>query len=255
MKAAAIIPTRYGSTRLPGKALLDRTGKPLVVHVAESASRAGSIADLLVAADDQRIVDAVQAAGHRAVLTRADHVNGTTRIAEAAQTLDRRVSVIVNVQGDEPEIDPAVIDRLVERMAGGDEPDMATVVAPFAAEDDPTNPNVVKCVMDQAGRGLYFSRALIPHVRDPANQAEPSTAVSYLQHLGIYAYRREFLQTYVSLSPTPLEQAEKLEQLRALEHGYRIACVVAERAFPGVDTAEDYEAFVERWQAVQGRSA
>ncbi len=240
MKAAILIPTRMGSTRLPGKALLDRTGKALVVHVAEAASKATCAQRVMVAADDPRIIEVVKAAGFEAVLTRSDHLNGTTRIAEAAQGLPEAFDIIVNVQGDEPEIDPDVIDRLVDRMAANDEPDMATVIAPLPPEGDPAVPSVVKCVTDTQGRALYFSRSPIPFNHDASSRSR------IFQHLGLYAYRRAFLNSYVNLPPTPLEQAEQLEQLRALEHGHRIACIETDRAFPGVDTPEDYEAFVQR---------
>ncbi len=249
MHAAAIIPVRMGSTRLPGKALLDRTGEALVVHVARNARRARRIERLVVACDDQRIVDVVEAAGFEAVMTRCDHLNGTTRIAEATESLRGDIDLIVNVQGDEPEIDAAVIDRLVERMEADDAPAMATAMAPLPVGADPSEPSIVKCVTDRRGLALYFSRSPIPHVRDA------DASGHFFQHLGLYAYRRAFLGTYVELPPTPCEQAEKLEQLRALEHGYRIACITTDRAYPGIDTPADYEAFVKRRRAGHGTDA
>lgn len=245
-RSIAVIPARYGSTRLPAKALLDRTGKPLVVHVADQAVRARRIDRVIVATDDDRIAKAVERHGYQAVMTRADHVNGTSRIAQAVEELGEEFDIVVNVQGDEPEIDPGAIDALVERLASGEEA-MATLVCAFRAGEDATNPNVVKVAMTSGGRAMYFSRALIPHQRD-AGGAEP---VRY-KHIGIYAYRRSFLRQYVTLAPTPAEQAEQLEQLRVLEHGQSIGCVRIDRAHAGIDTAADYEAFVVRYRSGGG---
>ena len=166
-QAVAVIPARFASTRLPGKPLLDRTGKPMVVHVADRAREAKRVSDVIVATDDQRIFDAVQKHAHRAMMTREDHPNGTSRIAEVAQSLSDRIEVIVNVQGDEPMIDPQVIDLLIERISGGDEP-MATVASPFTPGENAGDPNIVKVVIDQRGRAMYFSRSLIPFDRDNA---------------------------------------------------------------------------------------
>jgi 3-deoxy-manno-octulosonate cytidylyltransferase (CMP-KDO synthetase) len=241
MSCVAIIPARFASTRLPGKPLLDRTGKPLVVHVAERAAAARSIHRILIATDDSRIAAAVQSHGFEAVMTRGDHPNGTSRIAEAAAMLAAEVDIIVNVQGDEPQIEPAVIDAAVERLAGGDEP-MATIASPFAADEDPADPSIVKVVVDQRGRAMYFSRALIPFDRDTGtSKPDPSM---YLKHIGLYAYRRDFLPVYIALPPTPAEQREKLEQLRVLEHGYCIAVARAHVDRHGIDTPDQYEAFV-----------
>lgn len=240
--AAVIVPARLGSSRLPGKPLLAETGRPLVVHVADRAAEARRASQVVVATDDPRIVEAVEAHGHRAVMTRADHANGTSRVHEAAERIGGDAPIIVNVQGDEPEIDPALIDTLIDRLAEGEE-SMATVVAPFAEGEDVGDPNVVKAVLDQRGRAMYFSRSVVPHRRD-ADAAPPR----YMKHLGIYAYRRAFLPVYVALAPTPAETAEQLEQLRALEHGHAIAAVETARAHPGIDTPDQYAAFVERWR-------
>ena len=240
MQAAVIIPARFASVRLPGKPLLAETGKPLIVHVVEQAARARLAATVIVATDDRRIVDAVKAHGHTAVLTRPDHPNGSSRIAEVAAGLPRGFEIVVNVQGDEPEIDPAVIDRLIERLKTGREM-AATVVCPFGAEEDVADPNVVKVVLGRNGRCLYFSRSVIPCHRDGA--AEPG---GYLKHLGVYAYRRHFLELYARMQPTPAEQAEMLEQLRILEHGHAIGAIAVERAHQGIDTPDQYAAFVRR---------
>jgi len=220
------------------------TGKPLVVHVAERAARARRIDGVRVATDDRRIVRACADHGIPAVMTRPDHPNGTTRIAEVAGALDEDVAWIVNVQGDEPCIEPGVIDRLVACLAGADAP-MATVGSPFDADEDPDDPNIVKVVVDRRGRALYFSRARIPVDRDGSGAAVP------LKHVGLYGYRRDFLATYVSLEPTPAETSERLEQLRVLEHGYPIAVVEANVAHHGIDTPEQYTAFVRRYRALQ----
>lgn len=238
-QAVAIIPARYESVRLPGKPLLDRTGTPMICQVVAQAERAKRVSAVMVATDDQRIVDAVEAHGGTAVMTRADHPNGSSRIAEVASGLPHGIDIIVNVQGDEPEIDPTLIDLLVERMQNGDEP-MATIASPFAEGEDPADPNIVKVVVGQHGRAMYFSRALIPFHRG-------GEGVRPLKHPGIYAYRREFLEVYMKLSPTPCEQTEKLEQLRVLEHGYPIAIVEACVTHHGIDTPEQYEDFVERF--------
>jgi 3-deoxy-manno-octulosonate cytidylyltransferase (CMP-KDO synthetase) len=238
MRTVAIIPARYGSTRLPGKPLLNRTGKALIQHVVESAGRARRVQAVFVATDDERIVRAVEAFGGRAVMTRADHATGTDRLAEAAERigLDDE-DVVVNVQGDEPEMDPDHVDRLVGLLAESGA-EMATLAAPLPAEAA-ESPDNVKVVLAGDGSALYFSRAKVPYDREGGG-------TSYLLHLGIYAYRKKFLIEFTNLPQTPAERAERLEQLRALEHGRRIAVAVVASAAAGIDTAEDYAAFVER---------
>ncbi|KKM66423.1 hypothetical protein LCGC14_1481380 [marine sediment metagenome] len=241
MKAVAIIPARYGSTRLPGKPLLAETGKPLIQHVVESVRRAKKIQGVYVATDDERIVRAVEAFGGRAVMTRADHTTGTDRLAEAAEAIGLADDdIVVNVQGDEPGIDPACLDRLVDLLAETGSP-MATLAAPLdeTAAEIPDN---VKVVLAADGSAMYFSRAKIPHDRDGAG-------AEYLGHLGVYAYRKRFLTEFTSLAPTPAERTERLEQLRALENGHRIAVAVIPAASPGIDTEQDYAAFVARMKA------
>ena len=242
----AVIPARLGSTRLPGKPLLDATGKPLIQHVVERVRQAGRVGRILVATDEPRIVEAVERFGGEAMLTRADHANGTSRIAEAVSRLAGvgDEAIIVNVQGDEPEIEPGAIDALVEAMAARPEVVMATLGSAFAAGEDPADPNIVKVVTDRRGRALYFSRALIPHDRDGAGGV-----AGWLKHPGLYAYRRAFLLRYASWEATPLERAEQLEQLRALEHGADILVVRVDVHHHGIDTPEQYAAFVERVKA------
>ncbi len=241
MRTVAIIPARYGSTRLPGKPLLDRTGKPLIQHVVEAVSRARSVQAVYVATDDERIARAVGGFGGEAILTRADHASGTDRLAEAVEklALDDE-DVVVNVQGDEPEIEPAYVDRLAALLIDSGAP-MATLAAPVD-EDLAARPENVKVVLAADGSALYFSRAKVPHDRD-------GSGARYLLHLGIYAYRKRFLLEFARLAPTPLERAERLEQLRALENGYRVAVGVVPSAAPGIDTMDDYAAFVERAKA------
>jgi len=228
--AVAIIPARYESTRLPGKALADIGGRPMVEHVYRRTAAARSLGGVIVATDDQRIVDAVRAFGGNVCLTRSTHQSGTDRIAEVAEAL--ACPIIVNVQGDEPLIDPADIDAAVSPFAG--DPDLQMSTLRFRIEDDAEalDPNVVKVVVDRNGYALYFSRAPIPTMR------KTGTAPFY-KHIGLYAYRRDFLLRFAALEPTPLEQAERLEQLRALEHGYRIKAVETRHDSIGVDSEAD----------------
>jgi 3-deoxy-manno-octulosonate cytidylyltransferase (CMP-KDO synthetase) len=236
---AAIIPARYDSSRFPGKPLADKTGKTLIQHVVEQVRRSQRVGRIIVATDDARIFDAVRAFGGEAAMTRRDHANGTSRIAEVAAAIGDGFDPIVNVQGDEPEIEPHVIDQLIEGLLTDNEAPMATLSSPFAPDEDPTNPNIVKLVVDRHSRAMYFSRSLIPFDRD-------KRGFTPLKHPGLYAYRRRFLLQYVTLEPTPLEQLEQLEQLRALEHGYRIAVIHTHCRHHGIDTPDQYEAFVKR---------
>jgi len=236
-RAVAVVPARWGSTRFPGKALADLHGKPMIVRVLERVAQCRAVSRVIAAADDDRILDAARAAGFEALMTRADHPNGTCRVAEVARGLD--APIIVNVQGDEPQIEPELIDRTVRALAAHPAFPMATLVSPFAAGEDPANPNVVKCVTGVDGRALYFSRSVVPFDRDRSpGAARPR------KHVGLYAYRREFLLRFVELPPTPLELTESLEQLRALEHGHAILCAEGEAHFTGIDTPEQYAAFL-----------
>ena len=246
-RALALIPARMGATRFPGKPLKADTGTPLVVHVVQQVQRAATVDRVVVATDTPAIAEAVAAAGAEAVMTGA-HPNGTSRLAEALLKLDDPASLIVNVQGDEPEVPPATIDALVAGLHADASAGMATLASPFAPGEDPADPNVVKVVVGQNGRALYFSRSLIPFDRDQEGHAPVA------KHPGLYAYRRAFLLGYPRLAPTPLEQAEKLEQLRVLEHGLPIAIVEAPAPCPGIDTPEQYAAFVKRWNQQRARS-
>lgn len=232
MNVLCVIPARYASTRLPGKPLKDIAGKPMVCRVYDRAAQAEKVSDTLVATDDVRILTAVQEHGGRAMMTRKDHPTGTDRLAEVAAA-HPEADLIVNVQGDEPLIEPSLIDRLVDVFE--EEPDlpMATVMTKITDEEEQRNPNNVKVVTNKGGYALYFSRSLLPYPRH--------AGCPVYKHIGIYAYRRDFLLRYAAMAPTPLETAESLEQLRALENGYRIKVVETEAQFVGVDTAEDLE--------------
>lgn len=233
MEVVAVIPTRYGSTRLPAKALLKRTGKYLIQHVYETVRKCDALDHVIVAADDERIIDAVKSFGGEAVMTSVHHQTGTDRIAEAVRNID--CAKVINVQGDEPEINPELITVLVRLL---DHAEMATLATKFQDPSDALLPNRVKVAIDRHQNALYFSRSRIPSSGDA------------LLHLGLYGYTKEFLQRFVTLDRSPLEQAESLEQLRALEYGYKVKVgVVSVDSVGGIDTPADYEAFVNRLQS------
>ena len=235
MKAIGVIPSRYGSSRFPGKPLAMLAGKPLVAWVVEAVKKASRLDDVIVATDDERIVEAVEAHGGKAVMTPSELPSGTDRIACAAGDFGDD-DILVNIQGDEPLIDPKLIDRLVVRMEEREAWDMATAVTPIRSADDLAAKSVVKVVLDRQDAALYFSRCPIPCDRDH----EPDLAGGlYVRHLGIYAYRGAFLRRYVKEPPCALERTEKLEQLRALWMGARIAVIRTEDEGVGVDTPED----------------
>jgi len=219
--------------------------------VYERVCRAKRVSRVLVATDDRRIAEAVESFGGEAVMTSPDHPSGTDRVAEALGNVP--CDLVVNVQGDEPEIDPASIDILVELMKRRRDCAMGTLACPFSAlpDPDPTDPNCVKVVVDREGRALYFSRSLIPYPRESVGAyTDPNGSVldHWHLHIGVYAYRRSFLLQLRSLLPTPLEKTERLEQLRVMEHGHRIAVGIVENALPGIDTPAEYEAFVRRYK-------
>jgi 3-deoxy-manno-octulosonate cytidylyltransferase (CMP-KDO synthetase) len=238
-----LIPARLASTRLPNKPLADIAGRPMVVRVAEQARRS-SAQRVVVAADDQAIVDACRAHGVDAVMTRADHPSGTDRLAEASLLLGlAEHEIVVNVQGDEPLIDPGLIDAVANLLAARTDVVMGTAAHPIDAVAEFTNPNVVKVVTDAGGLALTFSRAPLPWWRDGfASGIHTLPDPAPLRHVGIYSYRCRFLRAFPALAQAPLERIEALEQLRALWHGYRIAVHVSGAApAPGVDTPEDLE--------------
>lgn len=244
MKTAIIIPARYSSSRLPGKPLLRSTGKYLVQHVYERASQAQASA-VIVATDDERIRAAVASFGGQVAMTSPHHPSGTDRVAEVAQDLD--ADCIINLQGDEPLIEPDHLNLLPALLERDPEADVATLAVPIASYEQWLDASCVKVVRDVQGRALYFSRSPIPFVRDGRPSFGGKHPV-FLQHLGLYAYRRRFLLELAQLPPEPLEELEKLEQLRILALGRRIHVAVVNQAARGVDTPADYQRFVETYR-------
>jgi 3-deoxy-manno-octulosonate cytidylyltransferase (CMP-KDO synthetase) len=242
MKVICVIPARFGSKRFPGKALASETGKPLIQHVYEAAARARRLDVVLVATDDVRIRAAVEKFGGCVVMTRPDHPCGTSRVAEAARAFPD-AEIVVNFQGDEPELDPHLLDLVVDAMQKDPGIEAATVAGPLAPKEV-NDPNSVKVAMAVGGDALYFSRAPIPWARD----GETDRHAPMLKHFGIYAYRAAAIQEYAAMAPTPLEQTEKLEQLRWLENGRRMRVLVTDRRPAGIDSPEDYAAFVARYK-------
>jgi 3-deoxy-manno-octulosonate cytidylyltransferase (CMP-KDO synthetase) len=235
MKIVGLIPARYASTRFPAKALALIAGKPLVLHVVERSKMARSLAEVVVATDDQRIAKVVQPYC-RVEMTGSHHLTGSDRIAEAVSRF--ACEAVINIQGDEPLIDPAVIDSVAGALK---DCEMSTAATPIRLPEDYDNPNVVKVVVNRAGMALYFSRRTVPYLREAASGSvsEQLAAFPFLKHLGIYGYRRETLLRLVTLPASPLEQAEKLEQLRALEDGIPIAVVQVNYESVGVDVPAD----------------
>ncbi|MDP2681989.1 MAG: 3-deoxy-manno-octulosonate cytidylyltransferase [Deltaproteobacteria bacterium] len=245
MHVVAIIPARYASTRLNGKPLLHIAGKPMIQWVYERAKKAKLTNDVIAATDDKRVFDAVRYFGGTAVMTSPEHRTGTDRIAEAADGLN--ADIIVNVQGDEPLIEPEMIDEAIRPLTNDSEIVVATLKTKIRDEAELNNPNVVKVVTDKNDFALYFSRYPIPYVREQANPPIPPLGkggkggLGHYKHIGLYVYRKDFLLKFAKMKPTPLEEAEKLEQLRVLENGYKIKVVETEHDSIGVDTEEDME--------------
>lgn len=232
MKILCVIPARYASTRLPGKPLADIVGKPMIQHVYERSAQATIPQQVVVATDDEKVFQAVQQFGGKVVMTSSEHQTGTDRLAEVASKY-AEVDVIINVQGDEPLIDPKVIDELAQEFLNDTALQMASVMSIMDTEDY-QNPNAVKVVTDLNNNALYFSRSLLPYPR-VAGKA------NVYKHIGIYAYKKDFLLKFAKLEPTPLEQSESLEQLRALENGYKIKMIKTKSKFIGVDSIEDLQ--------------
>ncbi len=233
MTVIGVIPARWGSTRFEGKVLADVLGKPMLQHVWERAAQSSLLSNVLIACDDERIVQAAQEFKARVVLTPRDCLSGTDRIAAAVKDIE--ADIVVNIQGDEPLIDPVVIDSVARVLRERPDVPVATAIHRIQAAEDIENPNVVKAVIDHRHHALYFSRAAIPYLRDLEADAGPW----YYRHIGIYAYRRDFLLAYPDLKPSRLEKAERLEQLRILEAGYQIATVETDYHPRGVDTPQD----------------
>jgi 3-deoxy-manno-octulosonate cytidylyltransferase (CMP-KDO synthetase) len=234
MKTLAVIPARYASTRFPGKPLVALAGKPMIERVWERVRQAESLSGIVIATDDERICNAVKAFGGEAVLTRSDHRSGTERVAEVA-AMRKDVEIFVDVQGDEPLIEPAAINQAVEALRSNAETSVATLAVPIGNPADIMDPNVVKAVLDFDGNALYFSRAPIPWVRDCGGPVH----ARHLKHLGLYVFRREALLDFPTFPQGDLERIEQLEQLRWLENGYRIRVVETEYDSIGVDVPED----------------
>ena len=230
-----MIPARYGASRFPAKLLQNLAGKPVIVRTLEAVQRTGLFSEIYVVTDDDRIEEAVRAAGGAVLRSKKEHPSGSDRLAEASADLD--VEVIVNVQGDEPFTERETLQKLLDIFAAdkAGEVAVASLMAPLTDPEEIANPNNVKVVVNKAGDALYFSRAVIPYPRDG------EVAITYYKHLGIYAYRKEALQAFTQLAPSPLERTEKLEQLRYLENGYTIRLAIIDKATIGIDTPEDLE--------------
>ena len=247
MLVLGVIPARLGSTRIPNKPLQNLAGEPLIIRVIQRVQGFGVVDQLVVATDSALVAKVVEVVGVRAILTRANHSTGTDRVAEVAALPEfTGHEVIANIQGDEPFLPRAALVGALEKVAGG--ADIGTAAAPLAS-DEAADPARVKVVLNATGGALYFSRAAIPYVRDPAAQA----ATLYWQHVGVYAYRREALMRLAGLAPSPAEEAERLEQLRALHHGMAVGVARLESpAEPGVDTPDDLRRAQSRWIAQEG---
>lgn len=239
MKTIGIIPARFASLRFPGKPLADLEGKPVIQRVYEQALKARQLSEVVVATDDQRIYDTVRAFGGAVVLT-GEAPSGTDRCAAALAVLDRPCDFVLNIQGDEPFIAPAVIDQLIDLLKSTEQVDIATLVRPLEDSEAVFNPNVVKAVFDRSNWALYFSRHPIPYVRN-AEKEQWLQQARYFQHIGLYGFRRRVLEQVAQLQPSSLEQAESLEQLRWLENGLRIKVGLTQEAAFGIDTPEDLE--------------
>jgi 3-deoxy-manno-octulosonate cytidylyltransferase (CMP-KDO synthetase) len=243
MSFKVVIPARFASGRLPGKPLLDIAGKPMIIRVAEQAAKSGA-EEVVIATDHTGILNVATQHGYKAVMTREDHTSGTDRIAEVSQQMHwPDGTIVINVQGDEPLIDPKLIQEVAQNLASNPEAAVATACHPILDATAMLNPNIVKVVIDINGHALYFSRAAIPYARDTlAVDSASSSNMPFYRHIGIYGYRTEFLKVYASLAPAALEKIESLEQLRVLWHGYTISVAISNSApASGVDTQEDLD--------------
>ena len=245
-KAVGIIPARWGSTRFPGKPLYLIANKPLLQHVWKRCRKAKNLDSVIIATDDMRIAEAAFDWGADVALTSRRHQSGTDRIAEVVRNA-RQFAVVINIQGDEPLIDSHLIDRLVEKLRSNRKIDIVTAAHPFVDPAEASSPHQVKVVLDARGRALYFSRAAIPYPRDPSK-------IKYLRHQGIYGFRRDALLRFVKWKQGPLERAESLEQLRALENGVNVHVLLTKHGSPGVDTPADADALEQKLARAQGRT-
>ena len=243
MKIVAVIPARYSSTRFAGKVLAKETGKFLIQHTYERACLAKLPQKVIIAADDEKVAAAAKTFGAECVLTSPEHQSGTDRIAEAVRDMD--VEIVVNLQADEPEIDPANIDHLARLLVENPDYPMATLAADFQRAEQVADPNIVKVIVGCKGRAIYFSRSVIPYDREKAGVGDVR---QYRRHIGIYAYRKKFLLEITALPQSPLEKIEKLEQLRVIENGYAILVGKVKHTCDGIDTPEQYADFVKRYK-------
>jgi len=248
MDVLVVIPARYDSSRFAGKVLAKETGKYLIEHVYERARRSKVCNEVLIATDSELVLKACGEFGARCVMTSSDHQSGTDRIAEAVR--DIAADIVVNVQGDEPELESGHIDAVVQVLANDSGADMSTLVTGFESAGQVSDPNIVKVLVDRRGRAIYFSRSVVPYCRDKGGAG---AIENYRRHLGIYAYRKDFLMAITGMEQSMLEKSEKLEQLRVIENGYVIAVGEVEHSFEGIDTAEQYAAFVERYKRNAGQ--
>lgn len=248
MKVAIAIPARFASTRLPGKMLLEVNGRPLIQYTWERARASRLASSVVIVTDDERIATAARAFGAVAEMTSPDCASGTDRVAQLVRSGRLDADIVVNVQGDEPEMDPALIDAAAEILIEDEAADIATLAVPVASLEEYNDPNAVKVVIAADGRALYFSRAPVPFVRDGVGDAAEAADLGICRHIGLYACRREALLEWTSAPETHLERLEKLEQLRALECGLRIRVATVAQAPPGIDTLEDFKAFEKRRQ-------
>jgi 3-deoxy-manno-octulosonate cytidylyltransferase (CMP-KDO synthetase) len=246
VKVLACIPARYGSTRFPAKVLAKDTGKFLIQHTYERACAAKLPEKVIIAADDERIVAAAESFGAECIMTSPDCPSGTDRIAEAVADID--VDIVVNLQADEPEIDPANIDKVAQLLLDNPDAPMATLAADFQNAAQISDPNIVKVITGKDNRAIYFSRSVIPYDREKSGVGNPK---NYLRHLGIYAYRKDFLLKITKLPQTLLEKIEKLEQLRAIENGFAILVAKVKHTCDGIDTPDQYAEFVKRYKKGQ----
>ena len=243
-KSVILIPARLESTRLPEKLLLDRTGKSVIEHTYEAASQSELATEVIVATDSRKIADCVREFGGKVVNTRADHTSGSSRVAEAAESLD--AEIVVNVQGDEPELSGGAIDAAIKILAASPTAVISTLATPIRTEEQLLDKSVVKVVFDRQGKALYFSRSPIPCPREWDQGLLNATPATFYQHVGLYAYRKSFLAEMVELPSAVCEKVESLEQLRFLDSGFGIQVGIVKDHVTGIDTPEDYEAFVRR---------
>ena len=248
MRILGVIPARYGSTRLPGKVLMDIAGRSMLQRVFERVSRTRKLASIVVATDDERVLDHARSFGAEAVMTAPDHPSGTDRCSEALQAVGGGHDAVINIQGDEPFVDPQALDKTIQLLVDSPEAVVSTLIAPIKTSEDLHNPSVVKVVIGKKQEALYFSRAIIPYIRDVAEIHKWLQYGQFYEHVGLYVYRRDILMQYVKWPQGTLEKLENLEQLRLLENGYKIVCAQIANAAICIDTPEDLKQAQQIWE-------